>query len=219
MQRMVLGWHPGPAPSARSPQELRPTTWGPLPQVLFSLCLSVSFSVSLSFHLPLSTSLWLTSLPLSPACWLSFSLSEYLSISLYLSLALSLSLSSSSSESLPQSGTHSSWGYQVGQAHMLLAQQAPPGTGRAGRQLQGLRSEWLLLPVLHACQVHLNHRDLWPPLQMRPAGGGFHLTVAGKRTFSHTEGPFTWQTLFLDPWSPSIPLTSLEVITSPLLVI
>lgn len=107
----------------------------------------------------------------------------------------------------------------MGQAHMLLAQQAPPGTGRAGRQLQGLRSKWLLLPVLRACQVHPNHMDLWPPLQMHPAGGGFHLTVAGKRTFSHTEGPFAWQTLFLDPWSPNIPLTSLEVITSPLLVI
>lgn len=48
---------------------------------------------------------------------------------------------------------------------MLLAQQAPPDTGRAGGLLPGVCSEWLLLPALHTCQVRLTHGDLWPPTQ------------------------------------------------------
>lgn len=42
---------------------------------------------------------------------------------------------------------------------MLLAQQAPPGIGRAGGLPQGICSERLLLPALHTCQVHLTHTD------------------------------------------------------------
>lgn len=79
-------------------------TWGPLPEGPFSLHLSICL-FCLSSHL-LSTSLRLTCLPLSLACWPSISLST--------SLRLSLTLSPSSHSSLPPEnhflggGNHSS---------------------------------------------------------------------------------------------------------------
>ena len=84
----------------------------------------------------------------------------------------------------PQSGTHSSCGCQVGQAHMLLAGQAPPGAGGAGRQLRGLCSEWLLSPVLCTCQIQLICRDSWLPLQMHPAGDGEMDAFPTQKAFS-----------------------------------
>lgn len=205
---VVLGWHPGPAalPSVHSSSDRQPRVLFPKCPLRLSVCLSLFLSLCLSicFFLHLSDTLCL-------ACWLSL----FLSISLCVSLSLLPSPPPRSplpSQNLFfRGGNHSSWGCQVGQAHVPMAQKALFDTGGAGGQFQGLCSEWLLLSAFPTCQIHLTCRDFRPPLQMRPAGGGFHLTGAEKLTPSYIEGPLTWQTLFLDPWSPSIPLTSLEV--------
>ena len=122
----------------------------------------------------------------------SFSPGALLSASASLSISLSFQMPLSASRWLflfpsplpPQSGTHSSCGCQVGQAHMLLVGQAPPGAGGAGRQLWGLCSEWLLSPVLRTCQIQLTCRDSWLPLQMHPAGDGEMDAFPTQKAFS-----------------------------------
>lgn len=112
-----------------------------------SVCLSLYLSVfpSVSFYISLAH----LSYSICGLLALFLSLSEYLSLSV--SLPDSFQLLSSCSPLPPQNhflrgGNHSSWGCQVGQAHVLMAQQVPPDSGGAGGQLQGLCSEWLPCP-------------------------------------------------------------------------
>lgn len=126
-------------------------------------------------------------------------LSVFPNSSLCLSLALSLSLSSSFSE----------WSPSI---LRVSGGVGPHAAGRAGiswglrgwQQLWGLCSEWLLSPALRTGQIQPTCRDSWLSLQMHPAGDGEMDTSPHRR-------PFHLHILFLDPWSPSIPLTSRQI--------
>lgn len=136
----VLGWHPGPAPSALFPQE---------PVVLFleNPSLQRLFLISLAHPSPSVSGL--------------LALSLFLSISLYLCLGLFLSPLSLVLFSLQNhflgGRNHSSQSCQLGQAPALRARQVPPGG-----QPQGPYSEGFLLPDLHTCPFRCSARTCGP---------------------------------------------------------
>lgn len=166
-------------------------TRGPLPKGPFSLSLLLSlhpftFSISLVY---LSSSV--------SACWPFLSLSTSLWLfPLPLVLLFPLRITSSEVETIHLKGVTCSWPSR----HHL---------GLAGAQ--GLCSESLLLLALLACQIHITPGTYGQHPKCIQQGVGFISLELGDRHLSTQKALSLGRPLFLDHWSPNIPLISLEV--------